>query len=247
MKPTPDRGIAAVLFGLAIACVPALGQHPTKGPEGGLKVGSLRVGKILFLGNSITLHAPAPQIGWTVDWGMAASAREKDHVHVLLDRVAREAGGVPRSMVRNIADLERRQTDYNVAEALKDELAFEADVVIVAIGENAPALKTDADRKRFADTLHNLLAELARHGHPKIFVRSQFWPDAENDKLLKQACDAAGGVFVDLGKVAADPKNAARSERQIAHEGVAGHPGDRGMAAIAEELWGAMKEVGGGR
>jgi hypothetical protein len=75
-------------------------------------------------------------------------------------------------------------------------------------------------------------------------VRSEFWPDAVKDRLLKQACDDAGGVFVDLGKIAADPKNSARSERQIEHAGVAGHPGDKGMSAIADELWRAMNEAG---
>src|SRR6185312_782584 len=193
--------------------MPVLGGVPTT--EDGLRVGSLRVGKILFLGNSITLHVPAPEIGWFGNWGMAASAREKDYVHRLIDQISKEAGGVPKVMIRNIADFERRQTDFDIHEALKDELAFEADLVILAIGENAPSPNTDQARKRLADALRALLDQLGQHGRPKVFVRSLFWPDAEKDLILKKACEDAGGIFVDIGKLASDQANFARAERKI--------------------------------
>ncbi len=238
------RGVVVAILGLAIACLPVMDRISTAKAEDGLKVGTLRVARILFLGNSITLHGPAPEIGWTGNWGMAASAPERDYVHRLLDRISKASGGTPKVMIRNIADFERRLTDVNIREALKEELAFEADVVILAIGENASSPKTDEARKRFSDALRDLLAQLGQHGHPKVFVRSQFWPDAEKDRLLKKACGDAGGIFVDLGKLGIDPANSARSERQIEHAGVAGHPGDKGMTAIADELWRAMKQEG---
>ncbi len=246
MRAFPTRlGTTATFLGLMIACQPVMGQIPSA--EDGLKIGTLRVEKILFLGNSITLHGPAPEIGWTGNWGMAASAREKDYVHQLLDRIFKQAGGAPKVMIRNIADFERKLTEYNIRESLKEELAFEADVVILAIGENAASPKTDDARKRFAGAVGSLLAQLGQHGNPKIFVRSQFWSDAEKDRLLKKACDDARGIFVDLGKLGLDPANSARSERHIEHAGVAGHPGDKGMAAIADELWRAIQQVGGAK
>ena len=39
--------------------------------------------RVTFVGNSITLHGVKPDIGWNNAWGMAASAKEKDYVHVL--------------------------------------------------------------------------------------------------------------------------------------------------------------------
>lgn len=39
--------------------------------------------KVLVVGNSITLHAPKPEIGWTGDFGMAASCKKADFVHRL--------------------------------------------------------------------------------------------------------------------------------------------------------------------
>lgn len=209
-----------------------------------LRVGNLRVNKVLFLGNSITLHGPAPKIGWNGNWGMAASALEKDYVHLLTAQIAKAADGKPEVMVKNIADFERNLDAYNLAEGLKNELAFQPDLIIVAIGENASALTTDEAKDRFKTSFSRLLAELKTQGNPTLIVRSQFWADAAKDERMKQACLDAGGAFVDISKLGKDEANYARSEQKFEHAGVAGHPGDKGMQALSDELWKAIRQQG---
>ena len=50
--------------------------------------------KVLFVGNSITRHAPKADIGWSGDWGMAASCREKDYVHLVVSALDKRYNGV---------------------------------------------------------------------------------------------------------------------------------------------------------
>ena len=72
------------------------------------------VRKILFLGNSITQHGPSKAIGWAGDWGMAASAQEKDFVHLVTKSLSKTVGTAPEIMIRNIAGFERQYASYDV-------------------------------------------------------------------------------------------------------------------------------------
>lgn len=62
--------------------------------------------RILFLGNSITLHGPKADIGWTGDWGMAASEPEKDYVHQTVRMLRAENPGLS-WRIGQLADWER--------------------------------------------------------------------------------------------------------------------------------------------
>jgi lysophospholipase L1-like esterase len=207
-------------------------------PAKDLKVGSLQASKVLFLGNSITLHGVAPHLGWNLNCGMAASAPEKDYVHLVTAKLAKAAGGEPQVMVKNIADFEREFETYDLEAGLKDELAFEPQMVIVAIGENVAPLATDEVKAKYQAAFARLLSTLQKHGNPVIFVRSSFWADPAKDGAMEQASAAAPGVvFLKISELNKDPKNTASSERKFEHPGVAGHPGDRGMKAIADAIW----------
>lgn len=196
--------------------------------------------KVLFLGNSITKHGPKADIDWHGNWGMAASAEAKDYVHLVTAGLKAKTGATPEVMVKNIADFERAHVGYDISAKLKEVIDFQADLIIVAIGENVPALKTDEEKAAFQSDVTKLLTALKADRKPTLLVRSCFWANAAKDEALKQACVVAGGVFVEISTLSKDESNYARSERPYKHAGVANHPGDKGMAAIADALLKAL-------
>lgn len=192
--------------------------------------------KVLFLGNSITKHGPKADIDWSGNWGMAATAEAKDYVHLVTKALTEKAGTAPQVMVKNIADFERAYSGYDIAAKLKEAIDFKADLIILAIGENVPGLKTAEDKTKLQASVTTLLRAMKGEKKPTILVRSCFWANAAKDEALQQACTAVGGIYVNIGSLSKDEANYARSERPYKHAGVANHPGDKGMAAIAAAL-----------
>ena len=228
MNPLRRTFLTALLTFLAVSL-----QHSTSAQSAAAKSGWH---KVLFLGNSITLHGPKADIDWAGNWGMAASAAANDYVHLVTKALADQLGTTPEVKVKNIADFERATADYDVADKMKEAVAFGADLIIIAIGENVPALKTREEKAHFKERLTRLLTALKTQPQPTIVVRSCFWANEAKDEVLKQVCNDAGGLFVDIGALSKDPANYARSERAFKNAGVANHPGDHGMQAIADAL-----------
>jgi hypothetical protein len=224
---------------LWFAALAALGMIGGAGAEEPSKLADVR--KILFLGNSITRHGPNADLGWHGDWGMAASAPGNDYVHLVTAAVAKQAGREPEILTRNIADFERGYATYDVAEKLKGPFAFDADLVVLAIGENVPDFASPEEGSKFQAGVAAILEGVRSGGkRPIIVVRSCFWPVEAKDERLRAAAKDAGAIFVDVGDIGRDPANAARSERPYKHDGVAAHPGDRGMKAIADAIVAAV-------
>ena len=231
--------LVLVAVGWLLQVLPSVAaEHPTALA----RLGAAGGGKILFLGNSITSHGPKPDIGWTNNCGMAATALEKDYVHVLTAAIAKHLGRQPEIRVTSLVDFERGWNTFDLESKKMQELAtFQPDLVILAIGENVGALTNAAMKAALEQQLERLLAVLKKGGDPVVFVRSCFWANKPKDDALRQASAKIGCIFVDISALAKDEANYARSEQKIKHAGVANHPGDRGMRAIADELFVALK------
>jgi lysophospholipase L1-like esterase len=220
---------------LSLCCLVTIGRAADKSVDRPIR-------KILFLGNSITRHGSKPSIGWTSDWGMAASAQDKDFVHLVTRSISKIEGTVPQVMIKTLSGFERHYATYDLDKELKDSIQFQADLVVVAIGENVSRFESEKSKSQFTDSFGKLLRHLKAGDHPTLVVRSCFWGNPVKDKILRQGCEEVGGIFVDIGKLGKDESNYARSERKFTHKGVAAHPGDKGMRAIANAILGAIKK-----
>ncbi|MBT3288883.1 MAG: SGNH/GDSL hydrolase family protein [Victivallales bacterium] len=229
----------AAMVGVMTMAADAVG--PAKGNQDMMFHGT-KVNKVLFLGNSITRHGPSAKIGWLGNWGMAASAKDRDFVHLILQAFAKAAGKQPESIITNISTFERKYETYDLDAGLKKEFAFKADLVIIAIGENVPNPATAEAKAALQTGVDKLFGKLKENGNPIIVVRSSFWANAAKDAILEKACAKVGGIFVDNRALGKDEKNYARSERDFAHKGVAAHPGDQGMKAIADSILKALSK-----
>ena len=189
--------------------------------------------RILYLGNSITLHMPAPDIGWHGQWGMAASAPEKDYVHRLNARL-RQLGIQVEYRVENVADFERDPQAFP-EEVFQKCAGFRPDVVVLRIGENVP----DEKARAFGAAYEKLVRRLMDLG-AAVFSVGSFWKKDEVENAMREAASAAGVPYVSLAAVQSGEY---RALGLFSHEGVAAHPGDSGMDAIARIIFDAVRDV----
>ena len=85
----------------------------------------------------------------------------------------------------------------------------------------------------FKKELDALIKYLDGKGGAKIIVTTGFWKHP-GDKQIRALTDEAGYDLVELGDLGEDDKMKAIG--LFEHSGVANHPGDEGMKAIAERI-----------
>ncbi len=188
--------------------------------------------KLLFLGNSITRHAQKTEIGWDGDYGMAASRPQNDYVHVLCKKLE-ERGKHIISEAVNIADFEVDPCPASI-EKIKKYAGFGADIVIFRIGENVPDEKAGV----FGEYFPLLISCFSR---ASVFVVSSFWKKPDVECATRLAAEKSGVRFVSLETIQGEEYEAIG---EYEHGGVAAHPSDKGMAAIAELIFDAIEKTG---
>lgn len=194
--------------------------------------------RIMFVGNSMTLHGIKDDIGWHIECGMAASKKENDYVHILMSKVDEI---IPDSeyCICQVAEWERRyksgEETYNLFESASD---FGADIIVMRFIENCP--KDDFNSEIFKSQLDGLLKFLNKTGKANVIITTGFWRHPA-DKAIIEYAKENNLPLVELGDLG--ERDEMKAIGLFEHEGIANHPGDLGMKNMAERIFVELKKV----
>ena len=200
------------------------GSKAVPGNESGIR-------QVLILGNSIVSHAPDTSIGWSGNWGMAASTQENDFVHLLMQRIHERDKNVFIQFA-NIAEFERDFDTYDLTQLAKFR---DPDLLIIKLSENVDT--TMAAESDFVKYYNRLINYIAPNRLTKKIIVDGFWPSRVNDMISDYAIEN-GLPLVVIHDLYFDSINTAQG--LFDHSGVASHPSDRGMKQISDRIWGVI-------
>ena len=188
--------------------------------------------RILIVGNSITLHEAKPEIGWHGSYGMAASAPEKDYLHLLMEKCT-ERWPDAVFCIAQVAEWERQyMVGFEVLPQYAPARSFGADLIIMRCIENCH--KRTLDPVAFEREYLKLLDFLRIKKTAKVVLTTGFWKH-NGDGVLRRLGKEKGYPVVELGDLG--ELDEMKAIGLFEHKGVANHPGDKGMQVIADRIW----------
>lgn len=197
--------------------------------------GKPKVRRVLILGNSITYHAPKPSIGWEGAWGMAASKKENDYVHLLTAQIKKVSRKCDVKSANIVAPFEGRFWNPNLG-ALDDFKNYKPDLIIFRIGDNVNL--DSLSKHSFSQSLATIAQYIKDGRDVKICITSTFWPNPRVNQEIKKASMEHSWEYIDITNIVGDKRTMALNK--FKNQGVAIHPSDEGMLKIEKAIWKAI-------
>jgi len=191
--------------------------------------------RVMFVGNSMTLHGIKPDIGWHGQWGMAASCPEKDYVHQLMTRIE----GATEDPAFCICQVSAWESSYKNGKSCypryENATRFQPDILVMRYIENCP--KADFDPEIFKAESRKLLQMLSGK-NTQIILTTGFWRHP-GDSAIRELAEEMQLPLVALGDLG--ERDDMKAIGLFEHRGVANHPGDLGMETMAERIFTTLK------
>ena len=210
---------------------------------------------ILFMGASTVYHAPVASLGWTGDWGMAASAKDKDYVHLYQKYI--KDGFSPCSITESILPIASSIDGYIASDtnntfdytklsqyaSLKSTLETQKpNLVVFTVASNA---KDNSDPNA-AIRAYKVFFDLIYEKCPDTMVLMISCP-INHSSLRHTLAQGLVSAYADKGILWYDcetpghPEYFASEWLALGQPGVAAHPGDAGMEKIATDAFALSK------
>lgn len=187
--------------------------------------------KVMFIGNSITIHEINPNLGWNRLCGMAASSLENDYVHHVIrylnQKEDRLSVYIYSGKLWELDYWEFKNLDY----VLNEIKEYQPDIIILRIGENCYPNYLKYGHDIFP--AFNRLVQYSKSVAKYVFVTSLFWKNDVIDDVILRATKENNAFYIDIGDLNI-PENKALG--LFENVDVASHPGDLGMKRIAERI-----------
>jgi hypothetical protein len=183
--------------------------------------------RILFVGNSITWHPIKEEIGWLNEWGMAATSEENDYVHLAMKYVHKQWPDAQHKIAWAVA-WERAYWDAIHLVAFREFLNFRPDIIVVKINENVSY--ENNEEHPYEQHYEKLLDYLNPNDRARMILCTGFWKMGIIDDAVRRVAAKRKLPLVELNHL---DKDEMKAIGLFTHTGVANHPGDMGMAAIA--------------
>ena len=207
--------------------------------------------KVLLFGNSLSTHGVVETIGWMHKSGMAATALDKDYVHLLLDQLnTRLPNNKIIFRVSNFAEFERNPTSLQ-QNTIDSFVQFKPDIVLFQLGENV----SEEDLQIFKGKYIELINSFKKENEVATLCTTPFFPSLKKNKILDSVAVITKSFLVDLSHISL-LDNTSRAENEVDYKGdktiwkvngIGIHPGDKGMKNIADQLFITINAIIGRR
>lgn len=190
--------------------------------------------KILFVGNSITKHAPKADIGWYNDCGMAASSVDKDYVHLVVKNIMQYDPNVSYGIAQ-VAQYERTFFEKQAKDEYSAAAEYDADIVVMFFGANVAREYDTMENppKTFGEAFEDMRNLLSNNGKAKVLISMGFYIKPKLEEEKRAVAEKYGDVFIDTSDI---------YSREDTH-GMFNHPSDIGMQAIADRFWEHLEPI----
>ena len=204
--------------------------------------------RYLTYGNSIMKHGPNASLGWSGNWGMAASSEDKDYLHRILaalkskygeNNVVHQFGTSQSNWENGVTANDAVDKDYSyMIDPIRDDFrTFKPNIITLQMGENGAGDISQAQYENIMRQVVTMFKEEAPDA--TIVITTPFWGGNARVYGAMKVADELGVRIALLHTLNTDENKALGL---FDHYGVSIHPGDLGMENIAKLFYAEIEK-----